>query len=102
MQGRHVFSRPTTWRKNSLNEFVAYVSLGEMKNAGAFLEEKSIIIATYILCGFANFSSIGIQIGGIGSLVPSRKGLLSSLGVRALIGGTIACILTATIVGMTL
>ena len=54
------------------------------------------------LPGFANFASIGIQIGGIGALVPSRKGLLSKLGVRALIGGTIACILTATVIGMTL
>ena len=59
-------------------------------------------MSTYMLCGFANFASIGIQIGGIGSLVPTRKGLLSKLGVRALIGGTIACLMTAVIVGMTL
>ena len=87
--------------KTVLNEFVAYPKLGEMKAAGE-ISERSIIMSTYLLCGFANFASIGIQIGGIGALVPSRKGLLSKLGVRALIGGTIACILTATIVGMTL
>jgi CNT family concentrative nucleoside transporter len=87
--------------KTILNEFVAYPRLGEMKESG-MIGQKSIIMSTYMLCGFANFASIGIQIGGIGSLVPTRKGLLSKLGVRALIGGTIACLLTAVIVGMTL
>lgn len=87
--------------KTILNEFVAYPRLGEMKDAG-MLSQKSIIMSTYMLCGFANFASIGIQIGGIGSLIPTRKGLLSQLGVRALIGGTIACLMTAVIVGMTL
>ena len=86
--------------KTVLNEFVAYVSLGEMKNAGVFVEQKSIIIATYILCGFANFASIGIQIGGIGALAPKRKGDLASLGFLALIGGTLASLFTAVIVGM--
>ena len=62
--------------------------------------QKSVIMATYMLCGFANIASIGIQIGGIGALVPSKKGLLSKLGVRALLGGTIACLLTAVVVGM--
>ena len=71
--------------KTVLNEFVAYVSLGEMKEAGKFFEEKSIIIATYILCGFANFASIGIQIGGIGALAPKRRSDLSRLGILALI-----------------
>ncbi len=86
--------------KTILNEFVAYTSLGEMKMNSEFMHDKSILIATYALCGFANFASIGIQIGGIGSLVPSRKGVLSELGVLALIGGTIACFFTAAIVGM--
>lgn len=86
-------------QKTVLNEFIAYPSLGVMKDAG-ILSEKSVIISTYMLCGFANFASIGIQIGGIGSLVPSRKGLLSSLGMRALLGGTIASLMTAAIVGM--
>ncbi len=87
--------------KTVLNEFVAYPRLGEMKDSG-MLSEKSIIMSTYMLCGFANVASIGIQIGGIGALAPTRKGLLSQLGVRALIGGTIACLMTAVIVGMTL
>lgn len=86
--------------KTILNEFVAYASLGQLKFAGAFAEEKSIIIATYILCGFANFASIGIQIGGIGALAPGQRTTLSELGFRALLGGTVACMLTAVIVGM--
>ncbi len=86
--------------KTILNEFVAYVSLGEMKMSGKFVEEKSIVMATYILCGFANFASIGIQIGGIGSLAPSKKGILSKFGFRALIAGTLASLFTAVIVGM--
>lgn len=88
--------------KTVLNEFVAYTSLRDMKTAEVFSDKKSVIIATYVLCGFANFASIGIQIGGIGSLIPNRKGLLSKLGVRALIGGTLACLFTACIVGMLL
>jgi len=86
--------------KTILNEFYAYVTLGDFKNQGLFAEEKSMIIATYMLCGFSNFASIGIQIGGIGALIPERKGLLSQLGVKALIGGTVACLLTAAIVGI--
>ena len=65
-------------------------------------EEKSIIIATYILCGFANFSSIGIQIGGIGALAPKRTKDLSKLGILALIAGTLASLFTAVIVGLIL
>ncbi len=86
-------------QKTILNEFIAYPRLGELKASGE-LTEKSVIISTYMLCGFANFASIGIQIGGIGSLVPSRKGLLSQLGMKALLGGTIASLMTAAIVGM--
>ena len=86
--------------KTVINEFVAYTTLTTMKSEGMFANEKSIIMSTYILCGFANFSSIGIQIGGIGALVPNRRGLLSQLGVKALIGGTLACLFTAVIVGM--
>lgn len=86
-------------QKTILNEFIAYPRLGELKAAGA-INEKSVIISTYMLCGFANFASIGIQIGGIGALVPTRKGLLSQLGLKALLGGTIACLMTAAIVGM--
>lgn len=86
--------------KTILNEFYAYVTLGEMKETGQFAHSKSMVMATYILCGFANFASIGIQIGGIGALVPSRKGLLSKLGVKALIGGTLASLFTAALIGM--
>ncbi len=86
--------------KTILNEFVAYTSLGNMKVADMFTEQKSVIIATYILCGFANFASIGIQIGGIGSLAPEKRTALSELGFRALLGGTMASLLTAVIVGM--
>ena len=88
--------------KTILNEFVAYVSLGDLKASGKFFEEKSIIIATYILCGFANFASIGIQIGGIGALAPGRTKDLSKLGILALIAGTLASLFTAVIVGMIL
>ena len=86
--------------KTVLNEFVAYISLANLKDNMAFYEERSIIIATYILCGFANFASIGIQIGGIGVLAPDRRVDLSKLGILALIAGTLACLFTATIVGM--
>ena len=86
--------------KTILNEFYAYVSMGELIKSGAFAEQRSIIISTYILCGFANFASIGIQIGGISALAPGRRSDLSKLAVRALIGGTIASLLTAVIVGM--
>lgn len=86
--------------KTILNEFFAYASLGDMKDAGKFTNERSIIIATYALCGFANFASIGIQIGGIGAIAPGQRVTLAALGVKALIGGTIACFLTATIAGM--
>ncbi|PCH65362.1 MAG: NupC/NupG family nucleoside CNT transporter [Bacteroidetes bacterium] len=83
-----------------LNEFYAYVSLGQMKAVEALSSQKSIIIATYALCGFANFSSIGIQIGGISSLAPGQRTNLSSLGLRALLAGTLACLLTGTIAGV--
>jgi CNT family concentrative nucleoside transporter len=85
--------------KITVSEFVGYASLAEMKTAGAFASQKSIIMSTYILCGFANVASIGIQIGGIGSLAPSQRKTLSELGVKALIGGTIASLFSATIVG---
>ena len=86
--------------KTVLNEFVAYLNFGEMKNENLFTEKKSIIITTYVLCGFANFASIGIQIGGIGSLAPKRRTDLSRLGILSLIGGTLACLFTGVIVGM--
>lgn len=83
-----------------LTEFVGYISLAELKSADVFAHPKSIIMATYILCGFANFSSIGIQIGGIGALAPGRRVLLSKYGVPALVAGTLASLMSATIIGM--
>ncbi len=86
--------------KTLLNEFFAYTSLSAMKNAHTILDPKSLLIATYALCGFSNFGSIGIQIGGIGAIAPGQRQTLSSLGIKALIGGTIACLLTGVIAGM--
>lgn len=83
-----------------MTEFIGYVSLSEMKSSGILTDPKSIIMATYMLCGFANFASIGIQIGGIGSLAPNQRVLLSRFGLRALLGGTLASLMSATIVGM--
>lgn len=85
-----------------MTEFIGYISLGELKEAGAFASQKSIIMSTYMLAGFANFASIGIQIGGIGSLAPGKKVLLSQYGMRALLAGTLASLMSATIVGMIL
>ncbi|MCK4700055.1 MAG: Na+ dependent nucleoside transporter, partial [Bacteroidales bacterium] len=81
-----------------MTEFVGYISLADLKSIGA-LSNKSIIMATYMLCGFANFASIGIQIGGIGSLAPNQRVLLSKFGMRALLAGTLASLLSATIIG---
>ncbi|NNK88040.1 MAG: Na+ dependent nucleoside transporter [Flavobacteriaceae bacterium] len=85
------------------SEFVGYIQLADLKNPAGLLHlkyQKSIIMATYMLCGFANFASIGIQIGGIGSLAPGQRKTLSEFGIRALIGGTVASLLSATIAGM--
>jgi CNT family concentrative nucleoside transporter len=85
-------------QKTVINEFVAYLSLADLKAASA-LSNKSIIIATYALCGFSNFSSIAIQVGGIGGMAPNQQGNLSKLGMRALLAATLACMMTATIAG---
>jgi CNT family concentrative nucleoside transporter len=85
-----------------LTEFIGYLHLADLKAAGSFADIKSIIISTYLLCGFANFASIGIQIGGIGSLAPGRRVLLSQYGMRALLAGTLASLLSATIIGVLL
>ena len=82
-----------------LNEFVAYAQLGPLK---ASLDPKSFTVATFALCGFANFSSIGIQIGGIGALAPNRRHDLARLGLRAMFAGTLANFMTATIAGFLL
>ncbi len=82
-----------------LNEFVGYLSLTDMQKAGA-LGDRSFTLATYALCGFANFASIAIQIGGIGALAPDRRSELAALGLRAMVGGLLACYMTATVVGI--
>lgn len=82
-----------------LNEFIGYLDL---TNPATHLDERSFMIATYALCGFANFSSIAIQVGGIGSLAPERRGDMAKLGIRAMIGGVLASYMTATIAGILL
>jgi CNT family concentrative nucleoside transporter len=89
--------------KLAASEFIGYIQLAELKNVANSVHltyNKSIIMATYMLCGFANFASIGIQIGGIGSLAPGQRKTLSEFGIKAVIGGTIASLLSATIAGM--
>ncbi len=83
-----------------LNEFIAYMQLGELKAAGAFTDQRSVVILTYALCGFANIVSIGIQVGGIGALAPDQRANLARLGIKALIGASLACFLTACVAGM--
>lgn len=87
-------------KKLILTEFVAYIDLADMKAAGSFADTKSIIMSVYMLCGFANFASIGIQIGGIGAIAPGRRVLLARFGMRALLAGTLASLLSATIIGI--
>ncbi|MEN8858542.1 MAG: nucleoside transporter C-terminal domain-containing protein [Flavobacteriaceae bacterium] len=89
--------------KLAASEFIGYIQLAELKNVASAIHltyNKSIIMATYMLCGFANFASIGIQIGGIGSLAPGQRKTLSEFGMKALLGGTIASLMSATIAGM--
>ena len=89
--------------KLAASEFIGYIQLSDLKDAANVIHlnyQKSIIIATYMLCGFANFASIGIQIGGIGALEPKQRKNLSKFGFKALIGGTLASLLSATIAGM--
>jgi concentrative nucleoside transporter, CNT family len=86
--------------KTALNEFIAFLQLSALLGDGSTLSPRSVIIATYALSGFANFSSIAIQIGGIGGIAPSRRHDLSALGLRAMIGGTLAAFMTATVAGM--
>ena len=83
-----------------LNEFVAYTEMGTMIEVGKILNEKTILMATYALCGFANFSSIAIQLGGLGPLAPSQKSTIAGLGIKAVIGGAMATLMTATLAGL--
>ncbi|MBC5773634.1 NupC/NupG family nucleoside CNT transporter [Pontibacter sp. KCTC 32443] len=86
-------------QKTAINEFVAYLDLANMKTEGT-LTTKSVIMATYALCGFSNFSSIAIQVGGIGGMAPNQQGNISRLGFLALLGASIACMMSATVAGM--
>ncbi len=85
-------------QKTVINEFVAYLNLSELQSAGA-LSPKALVVATYSLCGFSNFSSIAIQVGGIGGMAPNQQANLSRLGMRALLAATLACMMTGTIAG---
>ncbi|NJK82489.1 MAG: Na+ dependent nucleoside transporter [Saprospiraceae bacterium] len=87
-------------KKMVINEFIAYGDFVTLREAGIQLHPKSMIIATYALCGFANFASIGIQIGGIGAVAPTQRKALTELGFMAMIGGTIASLITAIIAGV--
>ncbi len=83
-----------------LNEFVAYLDMSQLIQAKQLVSPKTIMMATYALCGFANFSSIAIQIGGLGPLAPNKKSEIASLGIRAVIGGSLATLMTATLAGL--
>lgn len=95
-----VYAGSLLGQKVIMTEFIAYVDLANLKASGSFADMKSVIMCTYFLCGFANFASIGIQIGGIGGLTPKNKPLLAQFGMRALLAGTLASLLSATVVGM--
>lgn len=86
--------------RSVLNEFVAFIQLAELKSAGAYNDPRNLMIMTYALCGFANIVSIGIQIGGIGAIAPAQRENLAKLGVKAFIGGSIACFMAAAIAGI--
>lgn len=87
-------------QKTILNEFVAYMQMQQWREAGIFIYDKSVIMSTYLLCGFANISSIGILLGGLGVLAPEKKGIISRMGVKSMIAGMMVAILSATIIGM--
>jgi CNT family concentrative nucleoside transporter len=86
--------------KTVINEFVAYISLSDISGPNSTLSHRTIVIMTYALCGFSNFASIGIQIGGIGTIAPNQRPVLARLGMRALLGGTLACLMTAAVAGL--
>lgn len=87
-------------KKLAINEFVAYADLNTLKDAGRFFSERSIVLSTYLLCGFANFSSIGILIGGLGALAPTKKLFITEYGLWAVVAATLASCMSATIIGM--
>ena len=98
--GQLMVSGQIIGEKTILNEFYAYATLGKLKDSGVLSDVRTQIILTYALCGFSNIASIGIQIGGIGALAPNQRATLARLGVKSLIGGSIACFLTACVASM--
>ncbi|MDR0843799.1 MAG: Na+ dependent nucleoside transporter [Tannerella sp.] len=89
-------------QKTVLNEFVAYFQMQEWKNAGLFIYQKSVVMSTYLLCGFANVGSIGMLIGGMSVLAPEKRSVIAGLGFRAMVAGALVSVLSATIIGMIL
>ena len=100
--GQLIVSGQVIGEKTILNEFYAYATLGKMKEAGTITDPRTLVILTYALCGFSNIASIGIQIGGIGALAPNQRTTLAQLGVKSLIGGSIATFLMACVASMLL
>ena len=98
--GQLMVSGQVIGEKTILNEFYAYATLGKMKEAGTITDPRTLVILTYALCGFSNIASIGIQIGGIGALAPNQRTTLAQLGVKSLIGGSIATFLMACVASM--
>ena len=98
--GQLMVSGQVIGEKTILNEFYAYATLGKLKEAGTITDPRTLVILTYALCGFSNIASIGIQIGGIGALAPNQKPTLAQLGVKSLIGGSIATFLMACVASM--
>ena len=98
--GQLMVSGQVIGEKTILNEFYAYATLGKMKEAGTITDPRTLVILTYALCGFSNIASIGIQIGGIGALAPNQRTTLAQLGVKSLVGGSIATFLMACVASM--
>ena len=98
--GHLMISGQIIGEKTILNEFYAYGTLAKVKESGALTDVRAQIILTYALCGFSNIASVGIQIGGIGALAPNQRSTLAQLGMKALLGGSIACFLTACVASM--
>ncbi len=98
--GQLMISGQIIGEKTILNEFYAYGTLAKVKDSGALTDVRAQIILTYALCGFSNIASVGIQIGGIGALAPNQRATLAQLGMKALLGGSIACFLTACVASM--
>ncbi|MBL9202111.1 MAG: Na+ dependent nucleoside transporter, partial [Opitutaceae bacterium] len=98
--GQLMVSGQIIGEKTILNEFYAYGTLGKLKAEGVIADPRTQVILTYALCGFSNIASVGILIGGIGALAPNQRPVLAQLGLKSLLGGSIACFLTACVAAM--